>query len=84
MTEQLPEYPHNDAALVNVVRAHTALEKINAEIDEAVKEATRKINAQYTPMMYAAQSVLYEAMGQASGAGFTYRELCEVMQCANH
>lgn len=73
-----------DDALLNVDRAHKAVEKINDEITEAVNAATAKINAEYTPLVFEAQSVLYEAMAKAASVGFTYRELNEVMDCDGH
>lgn len=84
MTEQLPEYPLSATALLDVDRAHRALEKINDEIDAAVLAATTAINIKYTPIMYASQSVLYEAMGKAAEAGFTRAQMYEVMQCDSH
>jgi len=70
--------------LIKVDLAHRALEKINAEIDEAVAQATAKINAEYTPIVFESQSVLYEAMAKAAAIGFTYRELNKVMDCNSH
>lgn len=84
MTEQMPEYPLSSTALLDVDRAHKALEKINDEIDAAVIAATAKINGEYTPIMFAAQSVLYEAMGKAAEAGFTYQQLRDTMDCDAH
>ena len=52
--------------LIMVDLAHKALEKINAEIGEAVEAATAKINAEYTPLVFESQSVLYEAMAKAA------------------
>ena len=70
--------------LIRVDLAHKALEKINAEIGEAVEAATAKINAEYTPLVFESQSVLYEAMAKAAAAGFTYRQLNDVMDCDGH
>jgi len=70
--------------LLNVDMAHKAVEKINAEISAAVEAATAKINAEYTPLVFESQSVLYEAMAKAAAAGFTYRQLNDVMDCDGH
>jgi len=71
-------------ALLNVDRAHKALEKINDEIDAAVQAATQRITSEFAPIDFAARSVLYEAMSKAAEAGFTYQQLCEVMGCDHH
>lgn len=73
-----------DDALINVDRAHKAVEKINDEIDASIKAATAKINAEFTPVVFEAQSVLYEVMAAACRIGFTYKELREVMDCDGH
>jgi phosphoribosyl-ATP pyrophosphohydrolase len=70
--------------LIRVDLAHKALEKINAEIGEAVEAATAKINAEYTPVVFESQSVLYEAMAKAAAVGFTYKQLNDVMDCDGH
>lgn len=84
MTAQMPEWPRSDTALIDVDRAHKALEQVNDEIDAAVGAATAKINAAYTPISFAAQSALYDAMSKAASAGFTYQQLREVMDCDGH
>lgn len=85
MSNEVADFTAQDEdVLLNVDRAHKALEKVNDEIGEAVEEATAKINAEYSPICFAAQSVLYEAMSKAASQGFTYRELAEVMQCDGH
>lgn len=74
----------NENALLNVDRAHKALEKINEELRDAMDAASDKIAEQFNPIIFASQSVLYEAMSKASEAGFTYSQLREVMDCDNH
>jgi len=74
----------DENALLNVDRAHRAVEKINDEIDAAVQAAIDGINAKYAPISYQATSVLYEAMGKAAEAGFTRVQMAEVMQCDSH
>jgi hypothetical protein len=74
----------DENALLNVDRAHKALDKINDEIDTAVQQAIDGINAKYSPVSFAATSVLYEAMGKAAEAGFTRAQMYEVMQCDAH
>lgn len=80
----MPYIEHDSNALLNVDRAHKALEKIQDEIRGAIDKATDEINAKYNPVTFAAQSVLYEAMGKASEAGFTYQQLCDTMHCDDH
>lgn len=84
MSETADFTNYSSYALLNVDKAHQALEKINAEIDAAIQAATQKITATYAPIDFAARSVLYEAMGKAAEAGFTYHQLCEVMGCDGH
>jgi hypothetical protein len=84
MSNGMPSYPLSSTALIDVDRAHKAVEKINDEIDAAVEAATLAINAKYGPVSYASQSVLYEAMGKAAEAGFTRTQMAEVMDCDNH
>lgn len=84
MSAQMPEYPQSDTALIDVDRAHKALEKINSELVAACDAATDKIAQDFNPIIFAAQSVLYEKMGQAANVGFTYNQLREVMDCDGH
>jgi hypothetical protein len=79
--------PHLDAdpnSLLQVDLAHKAYEKVQVEIAAAVRAANLKINEQFSPVLFTAQSVLYEAMGKAAAAGFTYKQLCDVMDCDGH
>lgn len=71
-------------AMLDVDRAHKAVEKINQEIDDAVNKAIEAINAKYSPLAFTATSVLYEAMGRAAEAGFTRAQMHEVMDCDMH
>jgi hypothetical protein len=71
-------------AMLDVDRAHKAVEKINVEIDTAVQQAIDAINAKYSPISFLATSVLYEAMGRAAEAGFTRQQMHEVMDCDGH
>jgi hypothetical protein len=84
MSNGMPEYPLHSTALIDVDRAHKAVEKINDEIDAATKAAVAKINAEFSPIVFESQSVLYEAMSKAARVGFTYKELRDAMDCDNH
>lgn len=84
MTAQMPDYPVSNTALIDVDRAHKALDKIQAELHAACDAATTRIANDFNPIIFASQSVLYEAMGKAAAAGFTYDQLREVMDCDGH
>ena len=82
---QVADFTQRDAnAMLDVDRAHKAVEKINAEIDAAVDAAIIAVNAKYSPVAFTATSVLYEAMGRAAEAGFTRQQMHEVMDCDLH
>lgn len=74
----------DENALLNVDRAHQAVEKIQVEIVEAVRQAQIKVYEKYNPILFESQSVLYEAMAKAAQAGFSYEEMAQTMQCSNH
>lgn len=80
----LPPIQSDPNVLVQLDLAHKAYEKVQQEIADALNEANRKITEQFNPIYYAAQSVLYEAMGKATQDGFTHRQLCDVMGCDGH
>lgn len=80
----LPHIEADPNTLLQVDLAHKAYEKIQREIAAAIKVANEKINEEFTPVLFTAQSVLYEAMGKAASAGFTYKQLCDVMECDGH
>lgn len=81
---KMPMYPHDQDALLKVDQAHKTLEMVleaqRTEIDAEVARIAQKHNA----FIYASQSVLYEAMGNASLAGFTSEEMQRVMDCDFH
>jgi hypothetical protein len=74
----------DENALLNLDRAHKAFEKVQTEFSEALEAARRKTIEQHNPIFYEAQSVLYEAMGKASRAGFSDSEMAQAMQCGSH
>lgn len=84
MSEQMPEWSHSETALLDVDRAHKALEKVQAELEAAIDAANERIAKEFNPIVFASQSVLYEAMGNAANAGFSYAQLREVMDCDMH
>lgn len=82
---QVADFTNRDVnAMLDVDRAHKAVEKLNNEIDAAVVKAIEDINARYSPICFMATSVLYEAMGRAAEAGFTRAQMHEVMDCDAH
>lgn len=74
----------DENALLNVDRAHKAVEKTSRELEEALLAAQRKVYEQFSPLLFECQSVLYEAMGKAARAGFSYEDMAKTMGCANH
>lgn len=81
----MPAYPAADEqSLLKVDLAHKALhsavETYRAELQEAMDRIERKHN----PFIFAAQSVLYEAMGNAALNGFSEPEMQQAMGCAGH
>lgn len=75
---------HDEHALLKVDRAHKAHEKISGELSEALVAAQKKVYAQFNPIFFESQAVLYDAMTAAAKAGFTYEEMAQTMGCANH
>lgn len=80
----MPEYPRDQEALLKVDRAHKALngamESMQSDLDKAVLD----VEMRHNPFIFAAQSVFYEAMGNAALAGFTREELESVIDCGMH
>lgn len=81
---EMPEYPLSSDALLQVDRAHKAYELISNEYIAEIDRLNKELAVKFNPSIFAAQSVLYEAMGQASSAGFTYEQMVEVMECDQH
>jgi hypothetical protein len=80
----MPQFPLDNDSLLKVDRAHRALElTLRSQSDELDAEVAR-IAQKHNPFIYAAQSVLYEAMGNASLAGFSSEEMQRVMDCDYH
>lgn len=81
---KMPDYPVDDECLLKVDKAHKALhaetDAYRAEMDAAV----RTVELKHTPYIYAARSVLYEALGNAALAGFDTEELLQTMGCGTH
>jgi hypothetical protein len=57
MTAQMPEYPQSDTALIDVDRAHKALEKINSELVAACDAATDRIAQDFNPIIFTYQQL---------------------------
>jgi hypothetical protein len=80
----MPLYPQDENALVKLTQAHDALDKVQQAYADELNRAMDEIDQKHSPFMYAAQSVLYEAMGNAAMAGFTKEQMVDVMACEGH
>ena len=80
----MPHIESDPNTMLELDQAHKAYEKVQLEIETAVAAANRRINEEFTPILYTAKSVLYEAMGKAAQAGFTLTQMYEVMDCDSH
>jgi hypothetical protein len=80
----MPMYPQDENALVKLDRAHKALDLANGSYADDVNRAMEELDKKHSPFIYAAQSVLYEAMGNAAMAGFSHAEMTDVMDCEGH
>lgn len=79
-----PEITPDDDVLVKLDRAHRAYEESLRLYSADVEKANKELAAKHNPFLWAAQSVLYEAMGNAALAGFEPKDLARTMGCANH
>lgn len=80
----MPEITPDDDVLVKLDRAHRAYEGAVALYQADVDKANKELAAKHNPFIWAAHSVLYEAMGNAALAGFEPRDLARTMGCADH
>lgn len=80
----MPEITPDDDVLLKLDRAHKAYEEALRLYSADVEKATAELAAKHNPFIWAANSVLYEAMGNAALAGFEPRDLAKAMGCANH
>lgn len=80
----MPSFPQDENALIKLTRAHEALDKAQNSYADDLNRAMDEIDQKHSPFIYAAQSVLYEAMGNAAMAGFTKEQMVDVMACEGH
>lgn len=80
----IPPYPQDDGELLKLDRAHKAYELALQAYNEDVQKENERLAAKHNPFIWAAQSVLYEAMGNAALAGFSPAEMVQTMGCRNH
>lgn len=81
---KMPEFPTDDDCLIKVDLAHKALHLVNEAYRADRDAALRAVELKHTPFIYAAQSVMYEALGNAALAGFDTDELQQTMGCSIH
>jgi hypothetical protein len=80
----MPHYPQDENALLKLSKAHEALDKANAVYLQEYERLTAELAQKHNPFIYMAQSVLYEALGNAAMAGFSRDQMYEVMDCDGH
>lgn len=80
----IPPYPQDEDALLKLDRAHKAYELAVQAYQQDIDAETARLAAKHNPFIWAAHSVLYEAMGNAALAGFSPADLAKTMGCANH
>lgn len=81
----MPPYPIEDTdALVKLTKAHEGFHLVNTQYREELDAVLRAVDLKHSPFIYAAQSVLYEAMQNASLQGFDTEELHQAMGCGSH
>lgn len=81
---EMPDFPADNEALVKLTLAHQSYEQALKDYDDEIKKAYEQVGLKHNPFIWAAQSVLYEAMGNAALAGFSPAQLGQVMGCRNH
>lgn len=79
----LPPYPTDTESLLKVDRAHKTLHENIVAYRAELQEAMDRIERKHNPFIYAAQSVLYEAMSNAALNGFSELEIQTAMGCAH-
>ena len=80
----LPDFPQDENALLKLDKAHKALDQVNKAYHDELDLVIDATDQKHSPFIYAAQSVLYEAMGNAAMAGFTREQMIAVMDCPSH
>jgi hypothetical protein len=81
----MPPFPIEDTdALVKLSKAHESVHLVNKQFADDREAAIKAVEQKHAPFLYAAQSVLYEAMRNASLQGFDTEELQQAMGCSSH
>ena len=81
----MPAFPVEDPeSLLKLSNAHQALHLVNEQYRADLDAAVRAVDLKHSPFIYAAQSVLYEAMRNASLNGFDADQMQVVMGCSGH
>jgi hypothetical protein len=80
----LPEYPRDPEALIKLDRAHKALDAAVLSMQADIDKTLQEVELRHNPFIWTAQSVLYEALANASLCGFTREETEEIMDCDRH
>lgn len=80
----MPEFPADEQSLLKVDLAHKAVHDAVAAYRAELQAEMERIERKHNPFIFAAQSVLYEAMGNAALNGFSEPEMQQAMGCGSH
>jgi len=80
----MPDFPQGEDALLKLDLAHKGYEQAMRTYREDVARENERLAAKHNAFIWAAQSVLYEAMGNAALAGFSPAEMVQTMNCSDH
>lgn len=80
----MPEITPDDDVLLKLDRAHKGYEQALRDYNADVARENERLSAKHNPFIWSAQSVLYEAMANATFAGFSPDDLVQTMGCRNH
>lgn len=82
---KMPAFPVEDPeSLLKLSNAHQAFHLVNQQYREDLDAAIKAVDLKHSPFIYAAQSVLYESMRNASLNGFDTEQMQVVMGCGAH
>jgi len=81
----MPAYPSADEqSLTKLDLAHKGLHGAIQAYQDELDKAMKDIEMKHNPFIFAAESVVYEAMGNAALNGFSREEMYQAMGCAGH
>jgi hypothetical protein len=80
----LPSIAPDAEALLKLDLAHKGYEQAMRTYREDVARENERLAAKHNAFIWTAQSVLYEAMGNAALAGFSPAEMVQTMGCSDH